>query len=200
MKHLPSFIISLLILSTFACSEKSTVSEFRNDTIVNSSFNYLPNVYVTDSDIFIIAAKLDRAASIYYSDTSDKINNYKNWSKNINNYLSTILKSRGLETNVCFEYITDRIIKDIKAYGTNCSACFGELNWLKFGMVLYEMINEGAIHNNPLENDSWLCFMNNYLPLLEYEVNNSTGSAGAYEVPITFSKVAQHRINYLAGL
>lgn len=197
MKHLPYILLSSALIM-IGCQGGNIHAEFHRDTIENCSFNYLDDTYVTDSDIFTLASKLDRVVSIYYSDSPDKIADYKAWYADIDAYVQTRLKQRNLDVKTCFDYITDSIIEDIRIYGHNCTACEAEYSWLNYGMTLYQMFDKSKDNSDNMENDLWLKFMSNYLPLIEYEIYDMTGSSAAFEIPLAFNKVAKARLTNIS--
>ena len=198
MKHLPYISLSFALIIIIGCQSGNIQAEFHRDTIENYSFNYLDDTYVTDSDIYTLASKIDRVVSIYYSDSPDKISDYKAWFTDIDAYVQTRLKQRNLDVKACFNYITDSIIEDIRIYGHNCTACEAEYSWLNYGITLFLMLDKSKDVNNKSENEMWLQFMNNYLPLIEHQIDNVSGSSAAFEIPLAFNKIAKTRLEYLS--
>lgn len=208
MKYLPYFLICLILLCFCNYNRKESLSTFsptkwRNDTIVNTTFYYLPDTYIMDSSLFLFASKLMDVEQIYNDSIVDAYK-YKLWFKKTDSLFRAELVNRHIGIDRCFKYISDNMIPDIRKYGTNCTAALGEVAWLTFGMNLYAMFAKqeeiqkesmgDVAHWWILENDAWLEIITKLFPLIDYEICNVTGSSAAHEIPNTFSKITQSRI------
>lgn len=207
-----SFLIALLISGcannqTDSNSHKDAEDSLNNDTITNDRFCYLPDTLIMDRQLFLFASKLTEIEQIYNDSIADS-NIYQSWFREADSLFRADLDNRHVGIDLCLYHISDNMIPDIKEYGNKCTAANGEAAWLNLGVLLYKMFSE---QQNILqdsteecsllwksENDSWLRFISKLFPLIDYEIGNVTGSSAAYEVPITFSKIIQSRIDGLA--
>lgn len=183
-------------------------SKWRNDTVVNTVFFYMPDTCIIDKDLFMFATNLVDIERIYL-DSTINIECYKEWFNNTSSHLyCELYRDRSIEIDSCIEFIRHHLIPEIRRNGTNCTAAIAEAAWLEFGMNQYLASSEFELRALEaganfltwwlIENDAWLNFMTNLFPLLEYEICNVTGSSAAYEIPFTFSNISRFRTKCLA--
>lgn len=210
MKHLFS-ILFIITLCLYSCGGKKHTlpdSQFkwRNDTVVNTAFSYMPDTCFIDKDLFKFATNLMDLERIYV-DSTINIECYKNWFYNTDSQYILGFRDRGIEKDSCIEFIRHHLIPEIRRNGTNCTAAIAETAWLEFGLNQYLALSEFELRALEaganfltwwlIENDAWLNFMTNLFPLLEYEICNVTGSSAAYEIPYSFSNISRFRTKCL---
>lgn len=210
MKLIRILPISLLI-SLFGCGYRhisnNEESKWKNDTIVNTAFCYLPDTCIIDKDLYAFAVNLIGIEQVYM-DSVTNIECYKTWFNNTDSQVyCDLYRDRGIEIDSCISLIENKIIPEIKKYGANCTASIGEAAWLEFGINQYLALYKSELRTLEAgpniytwwltENDAWLNFMTHLFSLLDYEIGNVTGSSGAYEIPYAFSNISRFRLNCL---
>lgn len=212
MKHLLS-IIFIISLCSYGCGGKEQTltdsqSKWRNDTVINTAFSYMPDTCIIDKDLFRFATNLMGLERIYV-DSTINIECYKNWFYNTESHIYCVLyRDRSIEKDSCFEFIRNNLMPAIRNNGSDCTTAIAEAAWLDYGLNQYLALSEFELRALEaganfltwwlIENDAWLNFMTNLFPLLEYEICNVTGSSAAYEIPYTFSNISRFRTKCLA--
>lgn len=191
-------IIGLILCLFVSCRRISNIREVGiiNDTIENNEVLYLPDIYYGNKDIYSLAvglANVDRS--------SDSLS-YIKWNNRIDSLEShgNLRKLSEAEVLSLLENLTD----SIKKYGSGCNASISERSYILYGWKLHIAIQKGmklvsTINNLELqnllvkENNAWIGLWTNLAKLIEYEIEQSTGSSAAYDVPINLTKIIDVR-------
>ncbi|MCH5218098.1 MAG: hypothetical protein J1F07_06060 [Muribaculaceae bacterium] len=169
------------------------------DTIFNNDITYLPDIYIGDKDIYLLSVELLKVDELI------DMKSYVTWYNKVNTIIKSNHRLNGLSYSQISDLI-DKMVESIRKYGQGCNASISERSWLKYGWNLYSSL---AIVSKPFftvkdmnlqelftqENNAWLELWAFLSKVIEYEIEDTTGSSAAYDTPITYSKIIESRKN-----
>lgn len=169
----------------------------QKDTIFNNDITYLPDIYIGDKYIYNLSVELLKADQL-----TDR-NSYELWFDQVNAIINSHSRLKGLSCSR-ISVLLEKMGQSIRKYGQGCNASFSELTWLKYGWNLYSSLLKDSDHTITLkgkqiqellsqENIEWLELWVYLSKVIQYEIDDTTGSSAAYDTPSTFSKIIEFR-------
>lgn len=200
MKDCLYILFGLIIIILSSCQKKEESEyELKDELIHNMDFDYLPEKFYGNKDIYELASGLIKIEKL------DKSEDLTKWEDEITNIIEDNKRLKKLtfhQKDILINDLTDSIAK----YGTGCNASRSEIAYLNYGWNLYKSFYKAESFINNLssynlkklfseENSSWESLGSNISTLIKYKIEENTGTASAYEVPVKLTEIVKERQN-----